>query len=150
MIILPPWEGPDCCPGRMLPGSHRVAVHWFSACCIHRTWMCPENTVLPSRRLLMCEVWRFPWKVRLVGVVALLSLPWSPARLGVWTVTVPPHGAPPHTLPPTQLHTPRLPPRVLGVGGGGWAVGPLGVTVPLSPLFANEDGCCPFSSPFLH
>ena len=57
----------------------------------------------------MCEVWRFPWKVRLVEVVALLSLPWGPARLGVWTVTVPPHGAPPHTLPPTQLHTPRLP-----------------------------------------
>lgn len=41
---------------RMLPGSHRVDVHLFRAWCTHQTWTCPENTVSPSRRLLMCEV----------------------------------------------------------------------------------------------
>ena len=58
------------------------------------------------------------------------------------------HSPSPRRPPPATHPTPS--PRGLGVGGGGWAVGPLGVTVPLSPLFANEDGCCPFSSPFLH
>ena len=60
-----------------------------------------------------------------------------------------PRRTPPHVAPHPAAH-PTPSPRMLGVGGGGWAVGPLGVTVPLSPLFANEDGCCPFSSPFLH
>ena len=63
-----------------------------------------------------------------------------------WTRHSPSPRRPP--TPPPQSPTPRLPPRGLGVGGGGWAVGPLGATVPLGPLFANEDGCCPFS-PFL-
>lgn len=52
------------------------------------------------------------------GAVALLNLPWGPARLGAWTVTVPPHAA------PHQPHTPRLPP-------GGWELeGEAGLSAP--------------------